>query len=516
MGMTRTACWAPWVEEPDPDHPGSMRRSEFGMWVDNLSSGSELTGQEQARQLYRLLTSWGHTSPMEIVDEAKRDLRRVETLQFRWVAQMKARSNGKGQPYSEAYLNRHLDSLASWLKWNSITLTRRPKLDKDATPTLVDETAPTQDQLKTIRMAADLRPRLAVDFIGLAGIRPGALGTFRGTDGLRLSDLPELRIADGAVNFSSMPTPVRVRRELNKAPHPYLTFLPEEGCKDLKAYLETRLASGEQLVPQSPVLRVTRGWEEKRRGDGTKQHSAFMRTYGITDEIREVLKLVFPGRPYVLRNYFSQRLEGRVSREWLTYWMGHKGSMTARYATNRANLPAELVEQMREAYAKAQPWLCSEAPPMEPAAIEARIEAGIEAGMKKREEAFRSTLNGDMRDLLAKERQRTTETLVRAVAVLDEEARSGLLAALTVAEKHGLTIHDVQSNGTEVTAVLEAPEGSLPETVNAKLIGALCDAGNAVEMPDVKDARGKALLARALRDQGYEVEMVEADESGEA
>jgi hypothetical protein len=62
-------------------------------------------------------------------------------------------------------------------------------------------------------------------------------------------------------------------------------------------------------------------------------------------------------RPYVLRSYFSTRLlvavsDGVLDNNYRVYWMGHKGQMSARYSSNKAMLPDDLIENMREAYSR--------------------------------------------------------------------------------------------------------------------------------------------------------------------
>jgi transposase len=66
------------------------------------------------------------------------------------------------------------------------------------------------------------------------------LGNYTGADGLRIKDLPEMRVEGGQVIFDRIPTMVIVRPELSKAGHQYFTFLSEEGCEYLKDYSEER------------------------------------------------------------------------------------------------------------------------------------------------------------------------------------------------------------------------------------------------------------------------------------
>jgi hypothetical protein len=66
----------------------------------------------------------------------------------------------------------------------------------------------------------------------------------------------------------------------------------------------------------------------------------------------------FDWRPYVLRCYCDTAFDiaeskGLISHPWRMFFMGHKGDIEARYSTNKARLPPEMVEDMREHYRKA-------------------------------------------------------------------------------------------------------------------------------------------------------------------
>ncbi|MEM3531420.1 MAG: hypothetical protein QXD42_06490 [Nitrososphaerales archaeon] len=56
-----------------------------------------------------------------------------------------------------------------------------------------------------------------------------------------------------------------VRAPLSKAKHKYFTFLCQEGYEYLKAYLESRIAKGEVLTPESPVIAVKGSSTLRRR-----------------------------------------------------------------------------------------------------------------------------------------------------------------------------------------------------------------------------------------------------------
>ena len=101
--------------------------------------------------------------------------------------------------------------------------------------------------MKAILSEAKLRSRAVCGIVALLRVRPEVLGNHEALDGLRVGDLPELRIENGKIEFTKIPTIVNVRRELSKNPFEYFTFLSREGCEYLKDYLEWRMKRGERL-----------------------------------------------------------------------------------------------------------------------------------------------------------------------------------------------------------------------------------------------------------------------------
>jgi lactate dehydrogenase-like 2-hydroxyacid dehydrogenase len=57
--------------------------------------------------------------------------------------------------------------------------------------------------------------------------------------------------------------------------------------------------------------------------------------------------------------------------------MGHKGDMEARYTTNKAHLPPDMIEDMRQRYQACEPFPSTTIQPLEQASIvkQAKIEA---------------------------------------------------------------------------------------------------------------------------------------------
>ena len=89
----------------------------------------------------------------------------------------------------------------------------------------------------------------------------------------------------------------------------------------------------------------------------------FTSTVVIQHDVRRALCTAgFPWRPYVLRSYFDTQLllaesKGLVARDYRTFWMGHVGDIENRYTTNRARLPDDMIEDMRQSYRRALKYL---------------------------------------------------------------------------------------------------------------------------------------------------------------
>jgi hypothetical protein len=341
----RTAGWAYLLEE-DVD---------FRRWYDNLARGSGVTAAERARVLHRFLKAHG-LSPRGLVDLARGDRRRVEDLLSDFVGRLL--NEGKAPGYIENYLK----SVRSWLEYNELRLVRRIKIgNRNLTPTIEDERVPTAAELRTILCYAGERARCSIALIAFAGLRPQTLGNVSGTDGLRVKDLPEMRVEGNRVFFTKVPTMVFVRPNLSKARHKYFTFLTSEGCEYLQAYLEKRLAMGEDLTIQSPIIAVTPGFEKMGKSPRNRG-SKFITTKNVTREIREAMRPRFKWRPYVLRAYFDTQLlvaenHGRISHAYRQFFMGHKGDIEARYTTNKGRLPPDLIEDMRMAFNSCEEYL---------------------------------------------------------------------------------------------------------------------------------------------------------------
>ncbi len=342
----KRAGWAHLLEDED------VRR-----WHENLARGSPVTADENIRVLYRYLRRFGMT-PRELSDRAKVNRRAVEDQLQDFIGDLER--EGKAPQYILNYVK----AVKSWLGFNEITLVRRFKVTNAyTTPSLEDERVPTPEELRAILGAATERGRVITSLMAFSGIRPEVMGDHRGNDGLRVKDLPDLKIEAKTVTFDRTPAMVSVRAPLSKAGHAYFSFLTEEGCEYLRAHLERRMASGEAIGPKSAIVSVTRGFEWKGHG-GEERRTQFIVSRNVTREVRLAMRPRFQWRPYVLRAYFDTELllaesRGKVAHDYRVFWMGHKGGMEARYTTNKGRLTKTLVDDMREAYARCEPFLAT-------------------------------------------------------------------------------------------------------------------------------------------------------------
>ena len=168
------------------------------------------------------------------------------------------------------------------------------------------EIVPEPAQLDLIFPVATVRARVSISIMAFSGVRPEVLGNIDGTDGLVLGDIPDLDIQ--ALQFKVIPAQVIVRRALSKVRHQYFTFLNQKGCDYLLAYLKERVKEGEQLGPQTPVIKSDS--RKKEAASLNKENiKYFVCTQNISEEIkRAIVRAGMKERPYVLRSYFASHL----------------------------------------------------------------------------------------------------------------------------------------------------------------------------------------------------------------
>ncbi len=310
-------------------------------WRENLSRGSQITADVYFRRVGNFCET-NNLAPHELINKNEKI---IYDLLLDAVTEMEKKK------FAGSYIVSNLKAVKSWLTFNGIEIKRKIKVrNSQDTPSLRDERVPTQDELKNIFLVADSKTRAMCALIAHSGLRLEVLGNYDGTDGLRIKDLPEMKIDDG-ISFNKIPTIIRIRLNLSKKRNEYFTFLSEEGCEHMKQYLEIRTRNGEKLTVGSPLITPKAAKKE------------FITTINIGDAIRKVIRKVgFSWRPYVLRSYFDTQLmvaesKGLIIRDYRSFFMGHKGDIEHTYTLNKWKLPQELIEGMRESYRKAQKYL---------------------------------------------------------------------------------------------------------------------------------------------------------------
>ncbi len=348
----------PFRSKPRLTDPGTEN------WYRSMSRRSRITADVNYRRL-RAFCVQMKVTPARIVQQARRQVA-VRDLLSRFVDQ----EVQKGR--AAWYIHSSLIAVKSWLAFNDRPLTLKVEIPSNTVSARREnERVPTLEEMRSVMLAAKPHERLVVALMAFSGLRPGAIGSYLGDDGLRLKDLPELHYpgdgcrtvtpalhVKGRAIFEKVPTRLRIRTTSSKARHQYLTFVSEEGCRYTSQYLEQRMAQGEELSPDSGLAHP--------RFVG----KSFVRSLNIGARVRRVFKaagLVDESgetpRPYVLRRYFLNRcLEAQskagIPDRFVEFWAGHRGDVTAQYyTTGLPNLPSSLIEEMRGAYRRCEPFL---------------------------------------------------------------------------------------------------------------------------------------------------------------
>jgi len=310
-------------------------------WCKDMARGSIATADNYLRVLHRFCEEH-KTTPKRILSMNDKDRYNMLSDHIdKLLSEKKAPS----------YVGIYYKVVKSWLAWNDKTLGKKIRIrDTSRRPTLENIPIPSQDMLRKVLNIANARERTAIAFIAFAGLRPEVLGTYKGTDGITLKDIPDLKVEGKEITFTQTPAMIRVPERLSKTGHRYFTFLGPEGCEYLSAYLQERMTLGENIGPDSPV--ITR--REYRSKD-------FITTTKVSSLIRKPMRRAgVSGPPYFWRSYFaigcmSAERKG-LSESWKTFFMGHKGTMEAVYTTNK-QLPSDKIEEMRKGYEAALQYL---------------------------------------------------------------------------------------------------------------------------------------------------------------
>ena len=242
---------------------------------------------------------------------------------------------------------------------------------------------PSPEEFRFVLSAADARARAALAIIALSGQRLQVLGNYDGSDGLVLGDLLDFDIK--TMTWRQKPAMIRIRESLSKVGFEFFTFAGEEACEYLLKYFLTRLEHGEALDSDSPVIvprqpdhaaamRILEQAKAAGRHLGKDERKAVLQDAGLRANVRKKNPFVCTPKismlikkpmkavgmannpAYVFRSYFqSHALEAHdVPRDWLEFWVGHKGEVSAEYTVHKRLAP-ETVAEMRQAFLRVLP-----------------------------------------------------------------------------------------------------------------------------------------------------------------
>ena len=396
-------------------HSKILENPDVKRWYGNVAEGSRLTADTALRRL-GLFCEFTHNDPMDIIGMNEKKLNDLLTD---FVRDFRTAPPGHSGPYIASMIK----AVKSWLQFNGITVTRKIKIGGQGTRvTLKDERVPTQEELKRIFLSGDTKERAACAIMAFTGVRPQVLGNYRGTDGLRISDIKDIKINQETktVEIMKIPSRIIIRSELSKKDNEYFSFMGNEGMEYLKAYLEERMKQGEVLTDASPILTPAKA--------GIRNDNPFVSTTNIGDSIRHTIRNAgFKLRPYVMRKYFDTQLlqaESRVHelrRDYRVFWMGHSGDMEHEYTLNHGILPDSTIEDMRNAYGKCMKFLETEEHGIKEEDYQKMLrDSAIEAFTG----AFGITLSEDQKEEL---RNLDTEEYQKRLGELFKDKRADLL-----------------------------------------------------------------------------------------
>jgi hypothetical protein len=331
-------------------------------WHDNLKRASPITADVRLRRLGHFCEVHEMT-PAQLADIGMKDLRAVTDLIQDHITWMEQQGNAPG------YIKSTVTATKSWLRHFDVEVRRKIRIANiDSTPTLQDERVPNGEEMAEISNRVPLREGASISLIAKSGLRPEVLGYYDGSDGLVIKDLPDIAIVKGEAQCLVSPPMVVVRKTLSKARHQYFTFASSNGTKKLLAYLNERLARGDALNADTPVISPDLLYHYGRGKNSTKK---FLPTVRVSDAIRTALRPRFAWRPYVFRSYFDTQLliaesRGRIAHDFRVFFMGHKGSIEAKYTTNKGILPEALIQEMRDAFKRSEEFLDLEGQGIDP------------------------------------------------------------------------------------------------------------------------------------------------------
>lgn len=328
-----------------------LKNERIVQWMENLERRSVNTAAVYFRRL-GYVCDMMDTTPEKL---AKMDGKQATDFVFDLIR------TGETQKKTGSNIFSLVKGVKSWFDFNEIYVKKRIFVQgKDDNVRYAEEVTPSKEELDKIFRAGNLRARAATSLMAFCGFRDQVLGDVQGTDGLRVNDIPDLKIKDNKIEWTQIPAMVKVRRNLSKKKFTYFTFIPGQACGFLQEYLEWRVSElGEKLTPESAIITGSpHNRSVNKKSAWHKEIGQNITTTNVGDLIRKPTRATgLDTRPYVLRRYFDVGMmmaeyNHLIIRDFRQFWMGHKGDIEHTYTVNKG-LPPDVIEKMREAYRKA-------------------------------------------------------------------------------------------------------------------------------------------------------------------
>ena len=147
-----------------------LENQDIRRWYDNLARGSQSTADVRLRGLGRFC-EYASLSPMQLLSKTEKD---ISDLLMDYVSELE--KNGK----AGSYIDSCLKPVRSWLKYNSIILTRPIKVKNAKIPTTLNgQRTPSQEQLRSILLAGTMASRVCISLVSMSGLRLEVSGNIR-------------------------------------------------------------------------------------------------------------------------------------------------------------------------------------------------------------------------------------------------------------------------------------------------------------------------------------------------
>lgn len=305
-------------------HRKLLENKKVERWYLNLKARSQVTSDVYIRNL-GLWLEYLEKDPDSIIIFARDSFE-----DFKGSVSDKIRAlESKGTMGSS--ISTSLKALLSYLKFNNVSLKLVINIkNENRSLNAEKEVIPGKEELAKMLRMASLRERVSISLMAFSGLRPEVLGNIDGSDGLKIGDIPDLRINERKVTYDHVPIRVNIRPDLSKIRTAYFTFLGPEGSEYLKEYLESRITSGESLTEDSPIIMPV----EKQ---SLEKKNRFLLTTLLLRRIKgTIVKAGYDWRPYIFRIYFGTNLDSaeakkQISHPWRQFIMGHKGDIEETY-----------------------------------------------------------------------------------------------------------------------------------------------------------------------------------------